>query len=97
MELLLSPVAPSPWLTGFAAMALGCLFDGIHFMGSSGPGAVGVIYSAARLPCQQSGIHYYVCYLPAACGRFLHPVQPSPEQSAQGGRDNTHVSAIPQG
>ena len=63
---------------GFAAIALGCVFDGIHFYGEPGLGAVGVIYSAVVLPCQQSGIHYYVSYLPAAWGIPTHSTaQPS--------------------
>lgn len=76
------PVAASLRLTGFCCHggSLGVWWR--RFYGALGPGVVRVIYSAAALPCQQSGIHYYVCYLPAAWGQCLHPAWPSPAQPA---------------
>lgn len=86
------------WL-GFAATALRCVFDGIHFMGSWGLALSG--WSALQPHCPVSNLEFITTSVispqPAAWGQFLHPAQPSPAQPTQCGRDNTHVSAIPQG
>lgn len=59
-------VATYPRLTGFCCHGTLLCVWWHTFYGELGPGVVRVIYSTAALPCQQSGIHYHVCYLPAA-------------------------------
>lgn len=87
------------WL-GFAAMALHCVFDGIHFMGSWALALSG--WSTPTLRCSVSNLEFITPpgYLPTAgsvWGQFFHPEQPCAALPTHCGRDNTHVSAIPRG